>query len=506
MDSANSPTLNAFNQQQILITGTTGFVGKVILEKLLRSVPTIGRIHLLIRGNAANPSARERFLNEVATSSIFDTLKARHPQRFEELCNEKLRFITGELTEPNFGLSDHEFQQLAQKTDLIINSAASVNFREPLDQALQTNTLSLHSIIKLAKVKKSPVVHVSTCYVNGYNTGVMPEDTVPPKHGGISRHRLGYFDVEPLIAKLQHKIVSLQSRHRNKKDCEKALIDLGISESNRYGWNDTYTFTKWLGEQILAQQLQGQTLTIVRPSIVESTLQEPVPGWIEGVKVADAIILAYAREKVTFFPGNKNGIIDIVPADLVANSIILGSAEALTATPAHHIYQCSSSHCNPIPIKRVIKHVQDEAMQNFAEYKNLFLRKPRRPFIMVPNVVFRTVMGLAYRLLTIRSNILTRVGVTVSSAKMANLETAMKLAIIFSFYTQPRYTFSNEKLCALSERMGEQDQSLFPVNGALIEWDQYLQKIHLAGLDQYSLAPKKAKPKQKQVRKQTEAA
>lgn len=125
---------------------------------------------------------------------------------------------------------------------------------------------------------------------------------------------------------------------------------------------------------------------------------------------------------------------------------------------------------------------------------------------MVPNVVFRTVMGLAYRLLTIRSNILTRVGVTVSSAKMANLETAMKLAIIFSFYTQPRYTFSNEKLCALSERMGEQDQSLFPVNGALIEWDQYLQKIHLAGLDQYSLAPKKAKPKQKQVRKQTEAA
>ena len=506
MDSANSPTLNAFSSRNILITGTTGFVGKVVLEKLLRSVPTIGKIYLLIRGNSTNPTARERFQNEVATSSIFDTLKARNPQRFEELCDEKLCFITGELTEPNFSLSDPEFHQLAQKIDLIINSAASVNFREPLDQALQTNTLSLHTIIKLANVKKAPVVHVSTCYVNGFNTGVMQEDTVCPKHGGINRSVHGHFDVAPVIAQLQNRIAVVNSRHKNRKERERAQINLGIAASTQYGWNDTYTFTKWLGEQVLAQQLRGQTLTIVRPSIVESTLQEPAPGWIEGVKVADAIILAYAREKVTFFPGNKDGIIDIIPADLVANSIILGGAEALTATPEHRIYQCSSSHCNPIPIKQVIKHVQDEAMQNFAQYKNLFLRKPKRPFIMVPNALFRTVMGLAYNLLSIRSSILTRMGVTVSSAKMANLETAMKLAIIFSFYTQPRYTFSNEKLCALAERMGEQDKRQFPVDGSLIEWGQYLQKIHLAGLDQYSLAPKKAKPKQKQVRKQTEAA
>ena len=247
MDSANSPTLNAFSNRHVLITGTTGFVGKVILEKLLRSVPTIGKIHLLIRGNATYPSARERFLNEVATSSIFDTLKAKNPQRFDELCNDKLRFITGELTEPNFGLSDHEFQHLAQKIDLIINSAASVNFREPLDQALQTNTLSLHTIIKLAQVKKAPVVHVSTCYVNGFNTGLMQEEAVCPKHGGIARSTHGYFKVTPVIEQLQSRIAVVNSRHVNKKERERAQINLGIAASTQYGWNDTYTFTKWLG-------------------------------------------------------------------------------------------------------------------------------------------------------------------------------------------------------------------------------------------------------------------
>lgn len=506
MDCANSAVSTAYSKRNILITGTTGFVGKVVLEKLLRQIPGIGRIYLLIRGNAANPTARERFNNEVATSSIFDTLKEHNPQRFEQLCNEKLHFITGELTEPDFGLSDADFQALAQKIDLVINSAASVNFREPLDQALLTNTVSLHTLIKLARVKKTPVVHVSTCYVNGFNTGLMIEETSPPKHGGITRSARGYFEVTPVIDALQQKIAREQSRHADKKDREQALIELGITESNRFGWNDTYTFTKWLAEQVLMQALQDQSLTILRPSIVESTLQEPVPGWIEGVKVADAIIMAYAREKVTFFPGDPGSVIDIIPADLVANSIILSGAEALSSASAHRIYQCSSSQRNPVTIRQVIQHVQDEAMHNFAQYPNLFLRKPKRPFLMIPNALFNSCIGLAYRVMLLRTELLMRMGVTVANSRLSNLETAMKLAMIFSFYTRPRYTFSNARLRALAERMGEQDQARFPVDSALIKWGQYLQKTHLAGLDRFSLAPKKSKPKVKQVRKQVEAA
>ena len=90
------------------------------------------------------------------------------------------------------------------------------------------------------------------------------------------------------------------------------------------------------------EALQDSTLTIVRPAIIESTYREPVPGWVEGVKVADAIILAYAREKTPFFPARANGVIDIIPADLVANSLILAAAEALAMPGKHRIYQCST--------------------------------------------------------------------------------------------------------------------------------------------------------------------
>ena len=110
---------------------------------------------------------------------------------------------------------------------------------------------------------------------------------------------------------------------------------------------------KWLGEQIIMETLADSTLTIVRPAIIESTLQEPVPGWVEGVKVADAIILAYAREKTPFFPARANGVIDIVPADLVANSLIMAAAETLALPGRHRIYQCSSGSVNPITVGRI---------------------------------------------------------------------------------------------------------------------------------------------------------
>ena len=114
-------------------------------------------------------------------------------------------------------------------------------------------------------------------------------------------------EVGNLIEELELKINQTQEKYEG-KELKRQLVDLGIREAHACGWNDTYTFTKWLGEQLLLKSLRGYSLTLLRPSIVESTLREPSPGWIEGVKVADAILLAYAKEKVTFFPGKRSGV------------------------------------------------------------------------------------------------------------------------------------------------------------------------------------------------------
>lgn len=490
--ASSSRVLEQLRGKRVLITGTTGFLGKVVLEKLIRAVPDIGDIYLLIRGNRQYPEGRARFLEDVASSSVFDHLRETDSARFEAFMEDRIHCVTGEVTEPYFGLNASGFKELAGKLDAVVNSAASVNFREELDKALAINTLCLETIASLADANPDlAVIQVSTCYVNGMNSGQVMESVIAPAGEAVPRSADGFYEIADLVAELQGKIAGVRQRFTG-KTLEKQLIDLGIREANRYGWSDTYTFTKWLGEQLLMKRLAERSLTIVRPSIIESALEEPAPGWIEGVKVADAIILAYAREKVALFPGKRSGIIDVIPVDLVANAIILSLAEAVSVTPRRRIYQCCSGSANPISLGQFIDHLMAEAKANYGAYERLFYRQPTRPFVAVNRRLFDLVVSGARMPLTLSDRVLRLLGRDGNGRILRNLDTTQSLVTIFGFYTAPDYIFRNDELQALATRMGEADKALFPVNPQRIDWAEYLRKIHLAGLNRYALAERKA--------------
>ena len=482
----------ALSGKRILLTGTTGFLAKVVLEKLVRAVPNVGRIILVIRGNRECRTARERFEKEIAASSVFEKLREEQPEYLARFFAEKIECVTGEVTEPSFGLPANKFIELASRVDVVINAAASVNFREPLDQALAINALSLHYMTALTRVANAPLIQVSTCYVNGYNRGEMREQIVPPAGAPIPRHRDGYYDVEALITRLEQKIEQVKSAVRDPKLRERRLTELGIAESNRYGWNDTYTFTKWMGEQLAMRGMVGRPLTIVRPSIIESTLQEPAPGWIEGVKVADAVILAYARGKTNFFPAKPDEIIDIIPADLVANSILLAAAEAVADPEGHRIYQCCSGAGNPLRLGEMIRLLQDESKRNWQHYDRLFYNQPR-DFRVVGHTTFRVAMGAMRAAVTAWTGLRRLCGAAGETKAMEKMRTTQTLAVTFSFYTQPRYRFHNKNLLSLVKRFRTHDKVLFPVDAKLINWTDYLCRIHMTGLNRYALRRKDAK-------------
>lgn len=489
---SSSKVLEQLRGKHVLVTGTTGFLGKVVLEKLIRAVPDIGGIHLLIRGNKRHPDARNRFLDEIATSSVFDRLRQENPAAFEAFLEDRLHCVTGEVTQSGFGLAPEAVRELAGSIDAVINSAASVNFREELDKALSINTLCLENIAELARQNPSlAVVQVSTCYVNGMNSGQITESVIKPAGEEIPRNPAGYYEIEELIRLLNDSIADVRSRYTGKV-LESKLVDLGIREANRYGWSDTYTFTKWLGEQLLMKALKGRALTIVRPSIIESALEEPAPGWIEGVKVADAIILAYAREKVTVFPGKRSGIIDVIPVDLVANAIILSVAEAMSEPSRPRIYQCCSGSSNPVSVGEFIDHLMAEAKTNYAAYDRLFYRQPVKPFIAVNRALFDALVGGVRIPLTLARRTMRMLGQNRELKVLRNLDTTRSLATIFGFYTAPDYIFRNDDLLALASRTGAVDKVLFPVDARQIDWAVYLRKIHLAGLNRYALKAKKA--------------
>jgi fatty acyl-CoA reductase len=490
----------ALSGKRVLLTGATGFLAKVVLEKLIRTTPGLGGVILLIRGGEQG-DARERFQRQVANSSIFDALRAERGAWLERFFAEQVECVTGEVTEPCFGLDADRFRELAARTGLVINAAASVNFREPLDQALRINTLSLHHLTALARLANAPLVQVSTCYVNGYRRGDMLEEAVHPAgRTAVPRGAGGQYEVEALAERLLRKIdrvkARVQARSSDPAQLAQALTALGIREANRHGWNDTYTFTKWMGEQLAMRGMAGRPLTIVRPSIIESTLRSPAPGWLEGVKVADAVILAYARGRTSFFPARPSGIIDVIPADLVANGILMAAAEAIAGPVGHRVYQCCSGSSNPITVGELIRLLQGESQRNWRQYDKLFHQEPRHGFRVVGNVRFRLAMaGVALGALA-WSGLRRLAGQPGETPAMEKLRTTRLLAITFSFYAQPRYRFHNGGLLALAQRFGAAERELYPVDARLIDWEDYLCRVHMAGLNRYALKRKEARAAQ----------
>jgi fatty acyl-CoA reductase len=493
--------LSSLHNQQVFITGASGFLGKAIVEKILREVPGIGRIYLLIRGSQQQ-SAQERAMEGVFGSSLFDVLRTEHGEHFESFINEKVQIVEGELTKPMFGLDKSAFAGIASELNLIINSAASVNFREAMDQALEINTLCLNNIVALANYKSAPqrvtpVVQVSTCYVNGLNKGVMREEVAAPASGLIDAIDHDTYAIDKVIAKLQQKIEGIRTRFTNKVKQDQKLIELGISQSRHYGWNDTYTFTKWMGEQLLIQGLGKNNLTLLRPSIIESTISSPVPGWVEGVKVADALIYAYAKGRVSIFPGDDNGLLDVIPVDLVANAVLLSGAELLTKSEGYRIYQCCSGSSNPIRLKQFIDYMQQASLEQYQSLPKLFASKPSETFKTVSPKKFRLYMRALTSYTWIKTSASRLLGSKSADKQLLKARTTASLAMIFGFYTAAKYRFDSTKLEQLSLQFSQEEQGTFQILASSFTWKNYLQDIHLPGLHKYALAHKKSLVKTK---------
>ncbi|MFE8073360.1 fatty acyl-CoA reductase [Marinobacteraceae bacterium S3BR75-40.1] len=489
---APSLTRSTLAGKRILLTGTTGYLGKVILEKLIRDVPDIEGLVLLIRGNRKYASAKARFQAEVASSSVFDHLRETEPARLNAFLEDRIQCVGGEITQARFGLDEEAYRALTESVDVIINSAASVNFREAMDTALSINALCLHNLADFAEAAgEIPVIQISTCYVNGYNKGTIREGVSAPTSGLIARDEEGDFNVADTLTTLQQKCDDLKTRLTDPDALANALTELGQREAHRYGWGDTYTFTKWLGEQILLKRLKHKTVTIVRPSVIESCLQEPKPGWIEGVKVTDAILLAYARSKVSLFPGRKAGIVDIIPADLVANAAILSVAEALREPGQARIYQCCSGTQNPLVVRDYVRTICGEMKNNWHKYPRLTRKAPQKKFTLVNKHLFVGLIQVLRAAFVIADRLRLRTAGN-KSKMLEKVETTLKLTRIYSTYTSPRYVFNSDHLMALAERMGNTDRTLFPVDAALINWQRYFTEIHIAGLNEYGMEDRQA--------------
>src|SRR5207237_8060825 len=121
---------DALGGKTILVTGSTGFLGKSIVEKCLRSIPDIARINLAIRSSARRPAA-ERLEREVLSSPAFKRLKSDLGEEgFTKLARAKLDVVEIDLGRDGLGVTDQGRERL-RASDVVMHSAAAVGFDHP---------------------------------------------------------------------------------------------------------------------------------------------------------------------------------------------------------------------------------------------------------------------------------------------------------------------------------------------------------------------------------------
>ena len=137
-----------YEGKTIFLTGTTGFVGKVVLEKLIRSLPGFKKIFVMVRAKK-NTTARERFESSILSSEIFTPLIKENP-RLKETLREKIVPVEGDLIIDKLGMSAADRAMVTAETNIVINVAASINFDDPLMDALQINYFGCLRMLELA--------------------------------------------------------------------------------------------------------------------------------------------------------------------------------------------------------------------------------------------------------------------------------------------------------------------------------------------------------------------
>lgn len=147
-DFSNNPLITTrtikeyFDDSNIFITGSTGFLGKVLIEKLLRSCDGVNRIYILLR--AKRGRASEQRFEEFLTNKIFDNIREKNPDVLH-----KLVCVPGDINEPNIGLDDCDVKMLQDRIDIVFHVAATVRFNEPLYDAANLNTFGTQRVMEL---------------------------------------------------------------------------------------------------------------------------------------------------------------------------------------------------------------------------------------------------------------------------------------------------------------------------------------------------------------------
>ena len=501
--------------KHLLLIGVTGFIGKVWLVDLLEKIPDLAKITLLIRRNRTT-SAQRRFEKIVEESPTLDPLQEIHGANLAAFLREKVEVVEGDVSLPGLGLDAATQSRLQRSLDIIANSAGLTDFNPDLRDALSSNVDSTHYLLDfLRKCDHAGLMHLSTCYVVGMRDGRVHEEL----RANYNPAENPDFDAEKEIASLREMVERVEERaespelakalrrqalgragdpsgvaadeldavtKRNRaRWVRNRLVRVGMKRAQHLGWPNTYTFTKSLGESILAQQGRDLAIAIVRPSIVESSERTPFTGWNEGINTSGPLSYLLGTN-FRQLPSNERKCLDVIPVDMVTRGMTLIAA-ALVQRKHARLYQLATSAINPVNMARSIE------LTGLAHRKHYKTQQGLEHWLKVK---FETipVSKQRYERLSIpmQKAVVSRINKAAASLHISkpplakterDLVRAEKLIELYEpFILHNEHVFECENARLLSAALSPEEKQFFDFSPEAIDWWDYWINIHIPAL------------------------
>jgi thioester reductase-like protein len=505
--------------KQVMLIGVTGFIGKVWLVNLLMDLPDVGRIYLLIRRQKSNP-AQARFEKLVEESPVFDPLYKRYGAGLSRFLRERVEIVEGDVSQPELGFTPDVSENLRKNLDLIINSSGLTDFNPDLRDALLTNVDAAVSIVEfIRRSDHAGLLHLSTCYVAGTRDGRVSESLRPNyTPAGVANFDadVEWRSLHELVKQATEKAESvevteelrrqaLQKEHAS-KDLKGAalenqirknrvrwlrtyLTDAGKKRANDLGWANTYTLTKSLAESLIHKYGAGLPIAIVRPAIVETSVEKPFLGWNEGINTSASLsylLGTYFRQ----LPSNQRKRLDVIPVDSVCRGMTLIAAAIVERRNAQ-VYQLATSVTNPCDMRRSIeltslahrKHYRAlEGLESWLRlrFDAISVSKQRYERMSAPaqKAIIKSIQRIVSPL-PLRKTPLARAE--------RNLEKVEKLIELFEpFILLNEHDFVAENVEKLGYALVPEEKAAFGYDTRSLDWWEYWINIHIPALRRWT--------------------
>jgi len=509
----------AFAGKHVMLIGVTGFIGKVWLVNTLMDLPEVARIYLLIRRQKSNPAAK-RFEKMVEESPVFDPLFARYGSGLPRFLLDKVEVVEGDVTADGLGLDPEVAGRLRRGLHLIINSSGLTDFNPDLRDALATNVDAAVNVVEFVRSSDHcGLVHLSTCYVAGARDGRVSEKLRPnytpagvpdfdAEREWTSLHdfvaqteakaesaeitaelQRQALDKEHAAKDLQGAALENQIRKNRIRWLRDTLTEAGARRALELGWPNTYTLTKSLAESLISKRGSGLPVAIVRPAIVETSVQKPFTGWNEGINTSASLSYLLGTN-FRQLPSNERKRLDIIPVDSVCKGMTLIAA-AVIERRNDAVYQLATSVTNPCDMGRSIELTSLAHRKHYRAQEGLesWLRL-RMDAIPVSKTRYNRMSAPAQKAI-VKSIQRIMAPLPLKKTPLAraerNLEKVEKLVGLFEpFILHNEHDFVADNVEKLSYALRPEESEVFGYDTRSLDWWAYWIDIHIPALRRWT--------------------